>query len=91
MKILFVIHLKHFSFWPLAGVKPMQNDLAHAMPWQCKSALSMVYYDLYDAISLRNNQSLLVRCHCSTKTVSLYWLTAGQNVIKLFTAVIYKS
>ena len=26
LKILFVVHLKHFTFWPSADVKPISND-----------------------------------------------------------------
>jgi hypothetical protein len=50
-KILFAVHLKHSSFCPSAGVKPVVNDLVHAMPWQCMFALSMCML-----------QSLCVQC-----------------------------
>ncbi len=33
IKILFVVHLKHFSFCPSADVKPMSNDIFDAVPW----------------------------------------------------------
>jgi len=29
------------AFWPSADVKPIGNDLMHAMPWQCMFALSL--------------------------------------------------
>ncbi len=32
-KSLFGIHLKHSTSWPLADVKPMQNDQVHARPY----------------------------------------------------------
>jgi hypothetical protein len=41
VKILFAVHLKHSSTWSSPDVKPMSNDLMHAMPWQCMFALSM--------------------------------------------------
>ncbi len=28
---LFVVQLKHYSFWPSADVKPVSDDLLHAM------------------------------------------------------------
>jgi hypothetical protein len=37
--ILFAVHIKHTSFLPSAVVKPMSNDLVHAMHWQCLFAL----------------------------------------------------
>jgi len=37
-KELFVVHLKHSTFWPSADAKLMSNDLVQAMPWQCMSA-----------------------------------------------------
>ncbi len=33
------VHLKHGSFLPFADVKPVSNDLVHAMPRQCMLAL----------------------------------------------------
>ncbi len=33
------LHLKHSSFLPFADVKPVTNNLVHAMPWQCMLAL----------------------------------------------------
>jgi hypothetical protein len=50
IKILFAIHLKHFSFWPTATVKLMSNDIVHTMPWLCMYAHMLflcIYYDLY--------------------------------------------
>jgi hypothetical protein len=49
IKILFVVHLKHASFWPSADVIPVSDDLVHAMPWQCMFSLYKiwVYYDQY--------------------------------------------
>ncbi len=41
IRILFADHLKHSSFWPLADVKLMSNDLVHAMTRQCMFALFM--------------------------------------------------
>jgi hypothetical protein len=41
IEILIALHLKDFSFWPSADVKPMLNDLAHAMIWQYMFALSL--------------------------------------------------
>jgi hypothetical protein len=38
-KIVFAAHLKQSSFWPLADVKPMPNDLEHAVPLQSRLAL----------------------------------------------------
>jgi hypothetical protein len=38
---IFAAHLKHSSFGPLSVVKPVQNDLVHAMPCQCLFALSV--------------------------------------------------
>ncbi len=32
IKILFAVNKKHSSFWPLAEVKPLSNDLVNAMP-----------------------------------------------------------
>jgi len=32
IKTLFALNLKYFRCWPLADVKNMQNDLAHAIP-----------------------------------------------------------
>jgi hypothetical protein len=39
LKILFVVHLKDSSFLPSADVKPMSNDLAHAVTLYCMFAL----------------------------------------------------
>ncbi len=40
-KILFTVHLKHSSFWPLADAKPMLNDAVHAVLWKHWFALSL--------------------------------------------------
>jgi len=46
MKVkLFDVDLKHCSFLPSADVKPMKNDLAHAMPWHVSSLYA--YTDIY--------------------------------------------
>jgi hypothetical protein len=37
--ILYAVHLKNSSFWSSAVVKPMSNDLVHAMHLQCMFAL----------------------------------------------------
>jgi len=42
---LFDVDLKHCSFLPSADVKPMKNDLAHAMPWHVSSLYA--YTDIY--------------------------------------------
>jgi hypothetical protein len=39
LKIIFAVHLKCHSFLPTADVKPMPNDLVHAMLWQCMLAV----------------------------------------------------
>ncbi len=41
IKMLIAVYLKNLSFEPKADVKPMSNDLAQVMPWQCMFALSM--------------------------------------------------
>ena len=41
VKILFTHPLKHSNFWHSADVKPMSNDLVHAVHWQCMFALSI--------------------------------------------------
>ncbi len=40
-KIVFAVHVKHYSFLPLAGVKPMSKEVVHAMPMQYNCAPSM--------------------------------------------------
>ncbi len=42
IEILFAVHRKHSSYWPSADVKPMSNNLVHAMTWQCMFALSII-------------------------------------------------
>ncbi len=50
VKIVFTLA----SFCPSANVKPMPNDLVHAMPLQCMYALSLsVYYDLYEPMQVQ--------------------------------------
>jgi len=46
VEILFGAYLKHSSFWPLANVKPISEDLVQAMPLLCMFAL-LIYYELY--------------------------------------------
>jgi len=41
IKELFATDLKQYSFCPSANVRPMSNDLVHAMPWQCMFAISV--------------------------------------------------
>ena len=44
---------KTHQLWSSAGIKPMSNDLVHAMPRQCMFALSLhKYYFLCDLMSL---------------------------------------
>jgi hypothetical protein len=31
-KILFFVHLEHYTFWPSADVIPISNGLVHSMP-----------------------------------------------------------
>ena len=33
LKILFNVHVKHSGFMPSADVKPMSNNLVHALAW----------------------------------------------------------
>ncbi len=48
----YVFNLKHSIFWPSADVKPMKNDLWHAMYWQC----------MYD-LCVCTQQSLMLVCY----------------------------
>ncbi len=48
-KIAFIVRLKQSSFWPSADVKPMQNDLVHAMPGS--ACLLSLYKYLYGCIA----------------------------------------
>jgi len=50
--MVFVLHLKHSSFFPLAGVEPLSNDLMHAMPWLYSNYL----YNMISAYNLKNKQ-----------------------------------
>jgi hypothetical protein len=51
MKILFAIHIKHPSFWPLADHKPIKNDLVNAMPWQSMLAIYMCLYYIINVVN----------------------------------------
>jgi hypothetical protein len=56
LKILFVVHLKHSSFCPPPDAKPIQNDIPHAMPRQCMSALPLMeQYIFYIFIDYRGH------------------------------------
>ncbi len=41
LNISLALHLKYSSFGPSGDVKPMSNDLMHALQWQCMFALSL--------------------------------------------------
>jgi hypothetical protein len=54
VKILFDVHLKHSSFLPSADIKPISNDLVHAVPLavhDCSLSLC-VYYCLRAQVDL---------------------------------------
>jgi len=47
LKLLFGVPLKHSSFQTSADVKPILNNLVHAMPWQVHVCSLCVNYDFY--------------------------------------------
>ncbi len=54
-KILLSVYLKRSSFCISADVKPMPNDVMHALPWQCACMLYLSVYILQFLLFTRAN------------------------------------
>jgi hypothetical protein len=66
-------YIKCSSFWPSDNIKPMSNNLLHAMAWQCLFALSMcVLIGL-----VKDNHSILFWCNFSEG--EKVWHLVGEN------------
>jgi len=72
---IFSVHLKHYSFWPSADVKPMSHDLVYAMPWQHMFANICVYLNLYEVLQISHvyiGEGYAIMPATATATVTTY-------------------
>ncbi len=88
IKISKAFHLKHFSFWHSPHVRPIFNDLVHAVAWQCMFAfLVVVYCDFWDNTTIRGQWfQTLSFCHWRSRQISRReWKKRVTKIMNKFT------